>query len=324
MKKFLIFILTVTILVAVSFIFINSITPENIEKQYESESAKKSAVYSPKIPTGVNFAGELIPIDNYDILESLDNEMLANAFWHSQMMRFLKRANRFFPVIEPILKANNIPDDFKYLAVAESALTNAVSPAKATGFWQFLPKTAKEYGLEVNTEIDERYNLEKSTQAACDYLNKSYKKFGSWTLVSASYNMGTSGVLRSMKAQKVNNYFDLFLNSETARYVYRIVAIKTIMENPTKYGYNLRQKDLYQPIPTYTIEIDSAIVDFNIWALEQGINYKILKNLNPWLRKSYLKNTKKKTYLIRIPTQGYRKFSHIVSVSDSIIKNDIK
>lgn len=309
--------MAVAISVTVSFIFINSITPENIEKQYESESAKKSAVYSPKIPEGVNFAGERIPIENYDIRESLDNEMLANAFWHSQMMRFLKRANRYFPIIEPILGKNNIPNDFKYLAVAESALTNAVSSAKATGFWQFLPKTAKEYGLEVNSEIDERYHLEKSTQAACDYLNKSYKKFGSWTLVAASYNMGSSRLSRSIKSQKVDNYFDLFLNSETSRYVFRIVAIKTIMENPVKYGYNLRQKDLYQTIPINIIELDSAVVDFNDWALEQGVNYKILKNLNPWLRKPYLKNINKKTYKVKIPLSGFRKFAQTNSVNDS-------
>lgn len=320
MKKILFFVMTASLSVAVYFLFINSITPENVEKQYESESAKNMAVYSPVLPSNLNFSGEIIPIHNYDVKESLDNEMLANTFWHSQMIRFLKRANRYFPIIEPILKKNNIPDDFKYLAVAESALTNVVSPAKATGFWQILNKTGKEFGLVINKEVDERYDLEKSTQAACNYLNQSYKKFGNWTLVAASYNMGMGGLSRSLKKQEVNNYYDLLLNSETARYVYRIVAIKTIMEHPEAYGYNIRKKDLYPTIPVEKIRVDSTITDLTAWSFKQGVNYKILKNLNPWLRKPYLTNSEKRIYQIRIPVKGFREFTNPVLESDSIIK----
>lgn len=309
-KNIALFFLTVILSIAVYFLFNNSITPDNSDKQYESEVVKKFAVYSPIIPKDIEFSGELLPISDFDVKESLDNEMLANAFWHSQMIRFLKRSNRYFPIIEPILKKNNIPDDFKYLAVAESGLVNVVSPAKATGFWQFLNTTGKEYDLVINKEVDERYHLEKSTQAACDYLNDAYKKFGNWTLVAASYNMGMGGLSRQLESQKVDSYYDLMLNSETARYVYRIVAIKTIMQSPTNYGFNLRAKDLYPKIPTTTEVCDTTIADFNEWAINHGINYKLLKLLNPWLRKPYLKNIKKNTYQIKIPEEGFRKFAN--------------
>ena len=308
-KNIALFFLTILLSIAVFFLFNNSITPDNSEKQFESEVVKELAVFSPIIPEEVYFAKERFPLENFDVKESLDNEMLANAFWHSQMIRFIKRANRYFPIIEPILKKNHIPDDFKYLAVAESGLSNIVSPAKATGFWQFLNKTGKEYGLTINKEVDERYNLEKSTQAACDYFNEAYQKFGNWTLVATSYNMGKGGLSRRLSEQRVNSFFDLLLNSETARYVYRIAAIKIIMENPNNYGFHLRKQDLYPPIP-YTIEVcDSTIDDFNQWAFDKGINYKILKLMNPWLRKPYLKNIEKKTYQIKIPEKGFRKFA---------------
>jgi len=309
-KKISLFILTVILSTTVYILFNNSIPSDTAEKQYESELIKKFAVYSPLIPSDITFAGEKVPIQNFDVKESLDNEMLANAFWHSQMIRFLKRANRCFPIIEPILKRNNIPEDFKYLAVAESGLVNVVSPSKATGFWQFMQKTAKEYNLEVSTEVDERYHLEKSTQAACDYLNEAYQKFGSWTLVAASYNMGMGGLSRQLSRQSVDSYYDLYLNRETARYVYRIIAIKIIMQSPTNYGFNLRQKELYPIIPTTTIVCDTTLPDLRKWALEQGVNYKILKILNPWLRKTYLKNIKKKTYQIKITEKGFRNFAN--------------
>ncbi len=309
-KNILLTLLSVVLVITVYFLFNNSITPDNSKKQYESEIIKKFAVYSPILPENIIFAGEKVPLEDFDVKESLDNEMLANAFWHSQMIRFLKRAHRYFPVIEPILKKNNIPDDFKYLAVAESGLVNVVSPAKATGFWQFMNKTGKEYDLVINKEVDERYHLEKSTQAACDYLNEAYRKFGNWTLVAASYNMGMGGVSRRLAEQKVDSYYDLLLNAETTRYVYRIVAIKTIVENPINYGFRLRPIDLYSPIP-YTTEVcDSTIDDLRQWSIDKGINYKILKLMNPWLRKSYLKNIEKNTYQIKLPEKGFRKFAN--------------
>ncbi len=309
-KNIALFFLTVILSIAVYFLFNNSITPDNSEKQYQAEVLNKFAVFSPVIPDDINFAGEELPLEKFDVKESLDNEMLANAFWHSQMMRFLKRAHRYFPVIEPILKKNHIPDDFKYLAVAESGLTNIVSPAKAAGYWQFMSKTGKEYGLIINKEVDERYQLEKSTQAACDYLNVAYQKFGSWTLVAASYNMGMGGVSKQIETQKVESYYDLLLNSETSRYVYRIIAIKIIMEHPENYGFHLRTVDLYPQIPITTISCDTTINDFVDWSFNQGINYKILKLLNPWLRKPYLKNIEKNTYQIKIPEKGFRKFAN--------------
>lgn len=320
-KNAILFLFSVTISVAVYFLFNNSITTENSEKQFKTEQLKNNyLIYSPLIPDEMSFAGESVPSENFDILESLDNEMLANAFWHSQMMRFLKRANRYFPIIEPILEKNNIPDDFKYLAVAESGLDNVVSSAKATGFWQFMPKTAKDYNLVVNKEVDERYNLEKSTQAACDYLNKAYVKFGNWTLVAASYNMGMGGLSRRMSEQKVDSYYNLFLNQETSRYVYRIVAIKTIMQDPSNYGFKLRKKDLYKSIPFHETTVDSTITDLKTWALEQGVYYKVLKNLNPWLRKPYLKNIEKRTFQIKIPEKGFRKFASPILDSLEIVE----
>jgi len=305
------FLYTITIVslsLTLYFLLTNSLTKEKSDEQYHSEQLKNYTVYAPYIPKKMFFAGEEIPLQKFDVYESLDNEMLANGFWHSQMIRFLKRAHRYFPIIEPILKKNNIPDDFKYLAVAESALSNAVSPSGAKGFWQFLFKTGKEYDLVINKEVDERYNLEKTTQAACDYFNDSYKKYGNWTLVAASYNMGMGGLFRQIKKQKVNSYYDLLLNKETSRYVFRIIAIKTLMENPHDYGFRLREDDLYSSIPVKIVKVDTTINNLVSFAFQQKTNYKILKILNPWLRKPYLKNIEKRSYQIKIPEEGFRTF----------------
>ena len=305
------FLYTITIVllsISLYFLLTNSLTKEKSDEQYHSEQLKNYIVYTPYIPKKIFFADEELPIKSFDVYESLDNEMLANGFWHSQMIRFLKRAHRYFQIIEPILKKNNIPDDFKYLAVAESALSNAVSPSGAKGFWQFLSKTGKEYNLVINKEVDERYNLEKTTQAACDYFNDAYKKYKNWTLVAASYNMGMGGLSRQIKKQHVYSYYDLLLNKETSRYIYRIVAIKTIMEDPHSYGFRLRKDDLYPAIPVKIVKVDSTINDLVSFAFQQKTNYKILKLLNPWLRKSYLKNIEKRSYQIKIPVEGFRTF----------------
>ena len=313
---FLYTITTVSLSISLYFLLTNSLTEEKYDEQYHLEQLKNYNVYTPYIPKKIYFAGESVPIEKFDIYESLDNEMLANGFWHSQMIRFFKRSHRYFPIIEPILKKNNIPNDFKYLAVAESALSNIVSPSGAKGFWQFLSKTGKEYHLIINKEVDERYNLEKATQAACDYFNDAYKKYGNWTLVAASYNMGMNGLTKQLERQKVNSYYDLFLNRETARYVYRIIAIKTVMEHPHDYGFRLREDDLYKPIPVKILAIDSTINDLVSFAFQQKTNYKILKLLNPWLRKSYLKNIEKRTYQIKIPVEGFRTFAN--SLKDTV------
>ena len=256
-------------------------------------------------PPSVDFAGESAPLQISDVKERFDRELLVNANLHSSTLLILKRANRFFPVIEPILKQNNIPDDFKYLCVIESALTNATSSAGAKGFWQFMPDTAKEKGMEINESVDERYNLSKSTQAACDYLNKANEKFSNWTLAAASYNGGLGGITKQMESQKVENYYDLLLTDETQRYVFRILALKEIMQNPKLYGFVLDKNELYNPIPTKIIQVDSSITDLAQFSKSQGINYKILKIHNPWLRDKKLVNLNKKSYQIEIPTSGY-------------------
>ena len=256
-------------------------------------------------PEQMNFADENTPLQIADVKERFERELLVNANLDASTLLIIKRANRAFPVIEPILKKYGIPDDFKYLAVAESALMNATSSAGAKGFWQFMPETAKEKGMEVNDIVDERYHLEKSTEAACKYLLDAKNKFGSWTLAAASYNGGLTGVNKQIVSQGVSNYYDLLLTEETHRYVFRILALKEIMQNPDKYGFNIVSEELYQNIPTRKMIIDSTINDLALFAKSQGINYKILKIHNPWLRDKKLVNISKKRYEIEIPTSGY-------------------
>lgn len=256
-------------------------------------------------PTSVDFAGENTPLQITDVKERLDRELLINANLDATTALIIKRANRAFPVIEPILAKYGVPDDFKYLAVIESGLVNASSPAGAKGVWQFMPDTAKEKGMEVNDLVDERYHLEKSTEAACKYLLAAKSKFGSWTLAAASYNGGMTGVGKKIEEQKVVDYYDLALTEETSRYVFRILALKEIMKNPATYGFNIYPTDLYPSIPSKKIEVDSSITDLANFAKNQGINYKILKLHNPWLRDKKLLNPNKKKYEIEIPLSGY-------------------
>ncbi len=264
-------------------------------------------VYAIPMPDNLNFAGELVPIGNPDIRERMDRELLVNTYWQSNGLLLFKRANKYFPIIEPILKEQGVPEDFKYLAVIESSLTQAVSPARATGFWQILKGTAKEYGLEVNQNVDERYHIEKSTRVACKYLKSAKEKLGSWTLAAAAYNAGRSGVIRRLEKQNVNSYYDLLLGEETGRYVFRIVAVKEIISNPKKYGFNFAEEDLYKHIPTFNVLVDEQIPDFTEFVKQYDINYKILKLHNPWLREAHLNNTTGKEYLIKIPREGYYK-----------------
>lgn len=277
---------------------------EEIDK---SELVRRTyGVFAVEVPDSLVFAGENVPLDNFDTWESLDRELLVNTYFHSQSLLYIKKTTRYFPVIEPILKEYNIPDDFKYLPLVESGLSNAISPVDAVGFWQMMEGTAREYGLEVNPEVDERYHLEKSTVAACKYLLKSYEKYQNWTMVAASYNNGRRGVDRQIERQDEVNYYDLLLNEETARYVFRILAIKLIIENPRKYGFYFEEDDLYQPIPHYEVTVDSSVSSFSHFAKEFDTNYKMLKFLNPWLRESYLSNKKGKTYQVKIPEEGGR------------------
>lgn len=291
-------LLTTLGVVLISGIFVFGISGEKKDKLLH----EGTAMY---FPTTTDFAGETAPLHVVDVRERLDRELLINANLHSTTTLILKRANRAFPVIEPILAKYGIPDDFKYLAVIESGLVNAVSSAGARGVWQFMPETAKEKGMEVNDFVDERYHLEKSTEAACKYLLAAKNKFGSWTMAAASYNGGMNGVNKKIEEQQVTNYYDLALTEETSRYVFRILALKEIMKNPGKYGFNIYPTDLYSPIPTKKIEVDSTITDLASFAKTQGINYKILKIHNPWLRDKKLVNSSKKKYEIEIPTEGY-------------------
>lgn len=258
-----------------------------------------------EIPEDLNFAGETVPQEDPEIMERVDREFLVNTYWQSNALLLMKRANKYFPIIEPILKKNGIPDDFKYLAVAESGLQNVVSPAGATGFWQIMRGTGREYGLEVNDNVDERYHVEKATQVACDYLNKWKDRFGSWTLTAAAYNAGPAGVQKYMDIQQVDDYYDLLLGQETGRYVFRILAIKEIISNRDKYGFQLDEEDMYAKVPTFKVEVDTAVTSWADFASLYEINYKVLKRHNPWLREPHLNNSSGKKYTIEIPNKGY-------------------
>ena len=256
-------------------------------------------------PTAIDFAGEQAPLQISDVRERLDRELLVNANLDASTLLIIKRANRAFPIIEPILEKYGVPNDFKYVAVIESALLNAVSPAGAKGIWQFMPETAKEKGMEVNEIVDERYHLAKSTEAACKYFLEAKARFGTWTLAAASYNGGMNGVNKQIEIQKVTDYYDLLLNDETSRYVFRILALKEIMKNPDKYGFIVNVDELYVNLPLKKVTVDSSITDLAAFAKSQGINYKILKIHNPWLRDKKLLNAARKTYEIEIPLSGY-------------------
>ena len=275
--------------------------PETTDKNV-ADTYQISAI---EIPKDLNFAGEPVPQDDPEIMERVDREFLVNTYWQSNALLLMKRANKYFPIMEPILKKNDIPDDFKYLAVAESGLENVVSPAGATGFWQIMKGTGREYGLEVNDNVDERYHIEKATQVACDYLNKWKDRFGSWTLTAAAYNAGPAGIQKYMDIQQVNDYYDLLLGQETGRYVFRILAIKEILSNRDKYGFQLEEDDMYTKVPTFTVEVDTAVTNWADFAELYEINYKVLKRHNPWLREPHLNNASRKKYTIEIPDKGY-------------------
>ncbi len=288
----------ILLVIFISGLMINAV-PEEVKKKVTGEGTYRY------FPVSVDFAGEAAPLHITDVKERFERELLVNANLNASTLLIIKRANRAFPVIEPILAKHNVPDDFKYLAVIESGLLNAVSPAGAKGIWQFMPDTAREHGMEVNDIVDERYHLEKATEAACRYLLIAKQKFGSWTLAAASYNGGMTGVNKQIEMQKVATYYDLMLNDETSRYVFRILALKEIMKSPLQYGFTVIPEELYQNLPVRKIEIDSAITNLADFAKGQGINYKILKIHNPWLRDKKLVNTSRKKYILDIPMSGY-------------------
>lgn len=300
--RWLIPILSISVIATILFWSTECDSDPTIHSNYE-------LVYtSPEVPDSVSFCNEPMPLHFFDVHESLERELLVNSYYHSQTILFIKKATRYFPVIEPILEENGIPDDFKYLSVAESGLANVVSPAKAVGFWQLLEGTAKEYGLEVNSEVDERYHLEKATVAACKYLQESYNKYNNWTMSAASYNVGRRGVSRQVDKQKENDYYDLLFNEETGRYLYRIIALKLVIETPGKYNFYIADNDKYAPIEYKEVSIDTAVASWADFAKEHNTNYKILKYLNPWLRDKQLTNKTGKEYIIKLPKNKARQY----------------
>ncbi len=308
-------LLSISTTIIAIFIILNLFTfskePSSEKRLNKNESSEKPSfkknysIFSLEIPKNLNFADEKVPVDKHWVKESFDRELLVNTYWQSQTVLLIKRSKRYFPLIEPILKREGVPDDFKYLAVIESCLMpRSISPAGAAGIWQFMPTTARGYGLEVDNEVDERYNVEKATVAACKYLKKSYESFQNWTLVAASYNAGKAGVSKQLDKQKADSYYNLLFGSETGRYVYRILAVKEILSDPVKYGFHVDEEDCYPPIPTKHITINSSVKDIADFALGYGLSYKELKDLNPWLRDNVLTNSRNKTYILNIPVHA--------------------
>lgn len=300
-KKYVITFFVAVVLISIVKLFSYSFSDSLSDADYQDYFNASYKTFSIRIPKNLNFAGEKTPITDFSVREATERELVVNTYWQSQSLLLHKRANRWFPIIEPILKKNGIPDDFKYIALIESQLTNVVSPQGATGFWQIIESTGTSYGMEITEEVDERYHVVKSTEVACKYFKEAYKIFNNWTLVAASYNLGMGGVQGQLEKQKVKSYYDLAVTEETARYVYRILAMKEIISRPKVYGYMLRKKDLYPPIPTKKIVVDTTISNLADFALAQGINYKILKLFNPWLRTNSLTNNGNKKYTIEIP-----------------------
>jgi membrane-bound lytic murein transglycosylase D len=303
-NKIIISIFSITL----ALLFLNSNLPSNKIFRYFNlnnkteinHSIQQLHIQAPKIPKTISFAGEQVPLNDWEVRERLDRELVVNCNLHSATIFLIKRANRFLPTIEKILAENNIPDDFKFLCMAESGLDNVVSPAGASGFWQFMKGTAPSYGLIVNSEVDERYHLEKATQAACKYLYESKNNTGSWTAAAAGYNMGIVGIKNQIDKQIDSNYYNLFLNTETSRYLLRIIALKIIYENQNDYGFYLENDDLYPKIDTKEVEVNGA-EDWVAFAKNNNTTYKIIRKLNPWIRESKLYNKERRTYFVKIP-----------------------
>ena len=275
---------------------------EGTEREYLAFDRIDHIAHDIELPETMEFCGEEVPLHLFYVRERLERELLINTYRHSTTLLQLKRTTRWFPVMEPIMEQYGLPEDFKYLAMIESELTNAVSPSKAVGFWQFLEGTGKEYNLEINREVDMRYNVEKETVAACKYLKDSYRKFGSWISAAAAFNCGNGRISRTMDDQRVDSYFDMLLPEETQRYVYRILALKLITENPEKYGFQIGDNGWYRPYEYKTVTVTESIHNLMDFAFEQGTNYKMLKYFNPWLRSNSLTVSAGKSYDIKIPT----------------------
>ena len=280
---------------------------EGTDREYLAFDSIDHVTHDIVLPDAMTFCGEEVPLDLFYVREQLERELLINSYLHSSTLLLLKRTTRWFPVMEPIMEQYGLPEDFKYLAMIESSLTNARSTKNAVGFWQFMEGTGKEYNLENNKEVDMRYNVEKETVAACKYLKAAYRKFGSWTLAAASYNCGGGRVSKALEEQRIDSYYDMHLPEETQRYVFRILAMKLITENPEKYGYQISDNGWYRPYETKTVTVTQSIPDLVQFAYEHGTNYKMLRYFNPWLRSTSLTISAGNSYEIKIPTGSYAK-----------------
>lgn len=297
-------ILTLVLVLCIGATIPFLISSSQVGEQHSAKSEVPYCVTPPTVPNQVSFDGETIDLRRYDRRERMDREMMAFTYMHSTTMLLIKRANRYFPVIEPILKANGIPDDFKYLMVIESSLNNiARSPAGAAGLWQFMPATAKEFGLEVNENVDERYNTKKATIAACKYFKQAYAKYGDWMAVSAAYNAGQGRISSQLDKQLASHAMDLWLVEETSRYMFRLLAVKEVFSNPQRFGFLLKQEHLYPIIGYKEVTIKTPIDSLDAYAQQQGITYAQLRDANPWLRDHSLPNKSGKSYVLQIPTQ---------------------
>ena len=294
-------ILSLILVLFVTLLLLNGIQKETSGKKiFTHEFYKIKAI---KLPSNLNLAGERVPIEKKDIRERMDRELLVNTYWQSNGLLLIKRANKYFPILEPLLKKYGLPDDFKFLALAESAFTDETSSAGAAGIWHFMKRTGKEYGLEINKNVDERYHIEKSTKVAAAYLKKSKERFNSWTLAAAAYNAGNYGIHKQLEKQQVTNYYDALLANETERYIFRIIALKEVISNPKKYGFIFDNEDLYTHTKTRVIKVDTVISNITLFAKKFGITYKELKIHNPWLRENKLNNASRKLYEIKIPVR---------------------
>lgn len=295
-------IISLLSIVIVAIVFFNAV--EFSSKETKSNTHENYKIKALELPKNLNLAGERVPIEKQDIRERMDRELLVNTYWQSNGLLLMKRANKYFPVLEPLLKKYGLPDDFKFLALAESGFIDETSSAGAAGMWHFLKGTAKEYGLEVNKNVDERYNIEKSTRVAAEYLKNAKEKLGSWTLAAAAYNAGLYGVSKRLETQQVENYYDALLPDETERYVFRILALKEVISNPEKYGFVINTNDLYILPKTKIVKVDTVITNIARFAKGFGTNYKELKLHNSWLRENKLNNKSRKLYEIKIPIKN--------------------
>lgn len=310
-KRSLILIVLVIIGIGTFFVAISDNIKQEKEEISDSEQKTyKNILATPPVPKEVEFCGELVPIDVYWVREGLEKELIIHCYQHSKTIQTFKRSTRYFPEIEKILQEEGVPSDMKYLCVAESNLENVVSPAKASGYWQFMDPTGRSYGLEINSSIDERYHLEKSTRAACSFLKDLKRRLGSWTLAAAAYNMGETGLQRNMKEQGISYYWDLYLNTETSRYLSRIITYKLMFEDREQYDVMIKHSEYYQPIPYKEIRIDTSITNLMDFATSQNILYRELKELNPWLRSKDI-TIKGKSYVIRIPLKSKYKYEEL-------------